>query len=90
MYKLRFLSLVLFLVLLSNCAPILATPSPVPASTVAPPTISAAVVQSVEVQILDGEPLQVNAIIRGQLPDGVVQQSRLQIRCVTGIPSISS
>ena len=70
MYKLRFLSLVLFLVLLSSCAPNLATPSPAPASTVAPQTVSAAVVQSVEVQILDGEPIQVNAIIRGQLPDG--------------------
>ncbi|HET9907360.1 MAG TPA: hypothetical protein VFQ23_11980, partial [Anaerolineales bacterium] len=70
MYKLKFLSLVLFLVLLSSCAPILATASPAPASTMAPPTVSAAVAQSVEVQILDGEPLQVNAIIRGQLPDG--------------------
>ena len=70
MYKLRFLSLVLFLVLLSSCAPILATPSPAPASTNAPPVVSMAVVQSVEVQILDGEPLQANAIIRGQLPDG--------------------
>lgn len=70
MYKRKFLSLFLFLFLLSSCAPILATPSPAPASTVAPPTVSAAVVQSVEVQILDSEPLQVNAIIRGQLPDG--------------------
>lgn len=70
MYKRKFLSLFLFLFLLSSCAPIPATPSPAPASTVAPPTVSAAVVQSVEVQILDSEPLQVNAIIRGQLPDG--------------------
>ena len=70
MYKLRFLYLALFLVLLSSCAPILATPSPAPASTVAPPTVSAAVVQSVEVQLLDGETLHVNAIIRGKLPDG--------------------
>jgi hypothetical protein len=70
MYKLKFLSFVLLVVLLSSCAPILATPSQVPAATVAPLEVNAAGVQSVEVQILGGDPLQVNAIIRGQLPDG--------------------
>jgi uncharacterized protein YraI len=69
MYKLKILFLVLLIVLV-GCAPILATPSPAPAATNPALTVSVAVVQSVEIQILDGESLQVNAIIRGQLPDG--------------------
>jgi hypothetical protein len=70
MYKLKFLSFVLLVILLVSCAPILATPSPAPASPDATPVVSTAVVQSVEVQIPEAEPLQANAIIRGQLPDG--------------------
>ncbi|HSL45910.1 MAG TPA: SH3 domain-containing protein [Anaerolineales bacterium] len=70
MYKLKILSLVLLLIALAGCAPILATPSPAPAATQPAPAASVAVVQSVEVQILEAEPLQANAIIRGQLPDG--------------------
>ena len=70
MYKLKLLSFVLLAVLLSSCGPVLATPTQAPASTISPPAVSLAVVQSVGVQVLDGEPLQVHAIIRGQLPDG--------------------
>ena len=70
MYKLKFLSFVLLVILLASCAPILATPSPAPASPDATPVVSMAVVQSVEVQIPEAAPLQANAIIRGQLPDG--------------------
>jgi uncharacterized protein YraI len=70
MFKLKFLSFVLLLIALFGCAPIMATPSPAPASTNAVPIVSIAVGQSVEVQFLESEPLQVNAIIRGQLPDG--------------------
>ena len=70
MYKLKLLSFVSLVVLLSSCAPILATPSPAPASPNATPVVSMAVVQSVEVQILEEELLQANAIVRGQLPDG--------------------
>src|SRR5688572_13946643 len=70
MFKLKILSFVLVMIVLVGCAPILATPSSVPASPNATPVVSMAVVQSVEVQMLEAEPLQVNAIIRGQLPDG--------------------
>ena len=68
MYKLKILFSVLLLIALFGCAPIMATPPPDP--TTAPPAVSVAVVQSVEVQFLNAEPLQVNAIIRSQLPDG--------------------
>lgn len=60
----------LLVIVLGSCAPILATPSPAPASPNATPVVSMAVVQSMKVQILEAEPLQANAIIRGQLPDG--------------------
>jgi hypothetical protein len=43
------------------------TPTPSPTITVTP--TSMAVVQSVEIQIVESQPLGVNAIIRGQLPD---------------------
>ena len=70
MYKIRTIPFVLLMILLASCAPILATPSPAPASPNATPVVSMAVVQSVEVQIMEVEPLQANAIILGQLPDG--------------------
>jgi hypothetical protein len=70
MYKLKSLSFVLLVILFASCAPILATPSPVPGSPGATPVISTAVVQSVEVQLPEAASLQANAIIRGQLPDG--------------------
>ena len=70
MYKPKILPLVLLVIVLVSCAPMLATPSPAPASPNATPVVSMAVVQSVEVQLLEAEPLQANAIVRGQLPDG--------------------
>lgn len=70
MFKLKILFYGLLLVMLFGCAPIMATPSPAPASTNPAPIINMAVVQGVEVQFLEAEPLQANAIIRGQLPDG--------------------
>ena len=48
----------------------MATPSPAYAPTNAAHIVSVAVVQSVEIQILEAERPQVSAIIRGQLPDG--------------------
>jgi hypothetical protein len=70
MYKLKTIPFVLLVILLASCAPIFATPSPAPASPNATPAVSMAVVQSIEVQVLEGESLQANAIVRGQLPDG--------------------
>ena len=70
MYKLKSIPFVLLVILLASCAPIFATPSPAPASPNATPVFSMAVVQTVDVQILKAEPLQANAIIRGQLLDG--------------------
>jgi hypothetical protein len=70
MYKLKTIPFVLLVIILASCAPIFATPWPAPASPNATPVVSMAVVQSVEVQIPEAEPLQANAIIRGQLPDG--------------------
>ncbi len=46
------------------------TPTPfLPAPSEPAPVQGVAVIQSVEVQILENSPLQVNAILRGQLPD---------------------
>jgi uncharacterized protein YgiM (DUF1202 family) len=68
MYKLKILPFVLLLIILVSCAPIMATPPP--AITPGIPVTGVAIVQSVEIQIAQSQPLQVNAIIRGQLPDG--------------------
>jgi hypothetical protein len=77
MLRLRFLTLVTILTFLAvSCAPLTApptpTPTPPPIMTEAPgiPITGDAIVQSVEIQILETQPLQVNAIVRGQLPDG--------------------
>ena len=53
-----------------SCAPVIATPTPAPILTEEPsiPVTGSAVVQSIEMQLLNN-PLQVNAILRGQLPD---------------------
>ena len=66
-----FIGLTILAVLITACAPATATPTPPPIVTEEPiiPVTGMAVVQSVEVQILESMPLQVNAIIRGQLPD---------------------
>lgn len=45
------------------------TPTPSPTATATSPVTGMAFVQSVEIQILETQPLQVNAIVRGQLPD---------------------
>ena len=69
MYKSRaFLTVVLFVLLATACAPVALPSAPI----VEPPSIpvsGTAVVQSVEIQILETHPVLVNAIIRGQLPD---------------------
>ena len=70
MYKLRITYLMLFVIFSASCTPILATPSPGLSYPDATPSVSMAVAQSVEFQILEAEPLQAKAIIRGQLPDG--------------------
>jgi uncharacterized protein YraI len=63
------LSLLTFLV--ATCAPAGVSPPPTPFVTEEPiiPVTGVAVVQSVDLQILGSQPLQVNALVRGQLPD---------------------
>jgi uncharacterized protein YraI len=61
-----------FLLVITACTPaVVETPTPAPIMTEEPiiPVTGIAVVQSVEIQILESQPLQVNAILRGQLPD---------------------
>lgn len=63
-----FTSATILMLLLVSCAPaVAATPSPVVTepSTVA----SVAVVESIEIQILESFPVQVHAVVRGNLPD---------------------
>lgn len=62
----------LLTLLAAACGPIpAAAPTPAPIKTEEPsiPVTGVAVVQSVEIQVLESLPLQVNAIVRGQLPD---------------------
>ena len=59
----------LITLLVSACIPVGTPVAPAPTGTSTAPVATVAVVQSVEVQILESEPLQVNAIVRGQLPD---------------------
>jgi uncharacterized protein YgiM (DUF1202 family) len=51
----------------ASCAPITVTPSPI--VTEVPSAASVAVVRSIEVLFLESFPVQVNAVIRGDLPD---------------------
>ncbi|HSK67197.1 MAG TPA: hypothetical protein VK888_09710 [Anaerolineales bacterium] len=53
--------------LLAACAPVTATPSPI--VTEEPTPGSVAVVKSIDIQILESFPLQVHAVVRGDLPD---------------------
>jgi hypothetical protein len=76
MLNLRFtLITVALALLLPACAAIPARPLPTgtptlaPTSTDHPPAASMAIVQSVEVQIIENAPPQAHAIVRGQLPD---------------------
>lgn len=56
-------------ILVAACAPV-QVPLPVVTEVPIIPVTGVAVVQSLEIQILNSQPLQVNAILRGQLPDG--------------------
>lgn len=74
MSKSKFLLVTLIAVVIAvSCAPVIAplTPTPPPILTEEPsiPVTGIAVVQSLEVQILENSPLSVNVIVRGQLPD---------------------
>lgn len=68
MFRSRFFMLAaLIAILAAACAPITATPSHI--VTEVPTTASVAVVKSIEILLLESFPLQVNAVIRGDLPD---------------------
>jgi inhibitor of cysteine peptidase len=68
MFRSRFFILAAFVaILVAACAPITATPSPI--VTAVPTAGSVAVVRSIEILLLESFPLQVNAVIRGDLPD---------------------
>ena len=57
----------LIIMLAASCAPIRSTPSPI--VTEDPTQASVAVVKSIEILLLESFPLQVNAVLRGDLPD---------------------
>jgi hypothetical protein len=59
----------LIAMLISACIPVGTPVVPTPTETSTAPIASIALVQSIEVQILESDPVQVNAIVRGQLPD---------------------
>jgi hypothetical protein len=68
MFRSKIFSLVTVLMIFAAaCAPITATPSPI--VTEVPTVTSAAVVKSIEILLLESFPLQVHAILRGDLPD---------------------
>src|SRR5690349_23474620 len=55
------------MILAAACAPITATPSPI--VTEVPTGVRAATVNSLDILLLESFPVQVNAVIRGDLPD---------------------
>lgn len=61
-------SIIFFILLVAACAP-LATPAPTPIITEAAPIFGMAIVQSIEIRGQENSLIQVNAIVRGQLPD---------------------
>lgn len=68
--KTRLSYIILFFVLsVVACAPLPTAPGPTPVTTEVSPVPGLAIVQSVEVQILENSPIKANAIVRGQLPD---------------------
>jgi hypothetical protein len=68
MFRLKFVSLtVLLAIFVASCAPLTATPSPI--VTESPTAGSVAVVKSIDILLLESFPLQVHAVIRGDLPD---------------------
>lgn len=66
-----FLSVTILAVLVTACGPVATSPTLLSTMTEEPldPVAGMAVVQSVEIQILESQPIQVNALILGQLPD---------------------
>lgn len=66
-----FAGLLVLTVVLAACAPAAISPTPPPIMTDEPPApvLGLAVVQSVEIRFLESMPIQVHAVIRGQLPD---------------------
>ena len=64
-----FIITTLLMLLLASCAPLGATPSPIVTEEPGIPVTGVALVQSVEIQVLQSQPFQANAIVRGQLPD---------------------
>ena len=77
MSKSKFLLVAVVTIMLAvSCAPVITSPTSTPApiltgepATPVIPVTGVAVVQSLEVQILENSPLLVNVIVRGQLPD---------------------
>jgi hypothetical protein len=70
MFRSKFLILVtLVTILMAACAPALVTVTPSPIVTDVPTAASVAVVKSIEILLLESFPLQVNAVLRGDLPD---------------------
>jgi hypothetical protein len=67
MFRSKIFSLATILMIFAAaCAPITATPSPIVTEV---PTTTVAVVKSIEILLLESFPLQVHAILRGDLPD---------------------
>ena len=70
MFRSKFLILVtLVTILMAACAPAPVTVTPSPIVTDVPTAASVAVVKSIEILLLESFPLQVNAVLRGDLPD---------------------
>ena len=68
MFRSQLLVIVILLTILAAaCTPITATPPPI--LTEVPTAVSAATVNSLDILLLESFPLQVNAVIRGDLPD---------------------
>ena len=70
MFRSKMLVLVvLVMILVTACAPAAAPATPSPIVTEVPTLASVAVVKSIEILLLESFPLQVHAVIRGDLPD---------------------
>jgi hypothetical protein len=67
MFRSKILRLAALAMIFAACAPVTATPSPI--VTEVPTQASAAVVKSIEILLLESFPLQVHAVLRGDLPD---------------------
>ena len=64
------LAVLLTALLIASCAPAVPTATPSPILTEQPviPVTGAAIVQTIEIQV-QNNPLQINAVLRGQLPE---------------------